>query len=127
MLAQCGKAGSCVECVQSLYADSWPSVGINAVCGPRTWSLSSGMCTMQEMMDAVHASGVYEGEGKLTGSPNASKGKLVCNAATRQARCPTHSPHTPTSSPTYSSQRCKEYRFSLGARCTMMAQENSSA
>ncbi len=39
---------------------------------------------LQEMMDAVHASGAYEGRAALAGQPNASKGKLVCNAKTRQ-------------------------------------------
>ena len=32
----------------------------------------------------MHASGAYEGRASLTGQPNASKGKLVCNAKTRQ-------------------------------------------
>lgn len=36
----------------------------------------------------MHSSGVYEGEAKLNGQPGASKGKLVCNAATREARAP---------------------------------------
>ena len=40
----------------------------------------------QEMMDAVHASGAYEGRAALTGQPGTSKGKLVCNARTRQVK-----------------------------------------
>ncbi len=32
----------------------------------------------------MHASGAYEGRASLTGKPGASKGKLVCNARTRQ-------------------------------------------
>ena len=43
------------------------------------------------MMEAVHTSGAYEGEGKLVGEPGSSKGKLVCNAATRQVRTSTGS------------------------------------
>ena len=42
---------------------------------------------MQEMMDAVHISGAYEGRGILTGE-SGSKGKVACNAATREVLMP---------------------------------------